>query len=109
MKVLAILTLMPEAELGRLRAELASELRGSWELYASGILREVYATEDPKRVVFVLEADTAAAARRQLASLPLIAAGMFKVECIELRPFINWSMLFAQRPAALADSAAQES
>jgi hypothetical protein len=96
MRVLVILTLMPEAELGTLRAELADELRGSWALYASGILREVYATEDPKRVVFVIEADDAAAARRQLAPLPLVAAGMFKIECIELRPFTNWSRLFAQ-------------
>jgi hypothetical protein len=95
MKVLAMLTLMPEAQLGTVRAELADELRGSWALYASGVLREAYATEDPKRVVFVMEADDAAAAKRQLAPLPLVAAGMFKLECLELRPFVNWSMLFA--------------
>jgi hypothetical protein len=96
MKVLALLSLVPEAQLGTVRAELANELRGSWALYASGSLREVYATEDPKRVVFVMEAEDAAAARRQLAPLPLVAAGMFNVECLELRPFVNWSMLFAQ-------------
>jgi hypothetical protein len=96
MKVLALLSLVPEAQLGTVRSELADELRGSWALYASGVLREVYATEDPKRVVFVMEAEDAAAARRQLAPLPLVAAGMFNVECLELRPFVNWSMLFAQ-------------
>jgi hypothetical protein len=96
MKVLALLSLVPETQLGTVRAELANELRGSWALYASGVLREVYATEDPKRVAFVMEAEDAAAARRQLAPLPLVAAGMFNVECLELRPFVNWSMLFAQ-------------
>jgi hypothetical protein len=96
MKVLALLSLVPDAPLGTVRAELADELRGSWALYASGALREVYATEDPKRVVFVMEAEDAAAARRQLAPLPLVAAGMFNVDCLELRPFVNWSMLFAQ-------------
>jgi hypothetical protein len=96
MKVLALLSLVPEAQLGTVRAELANELRGSWALYASGVLREVYATDDPKRVVFVMEAEDAAAASRQLAPLPLVAAGMFNVECLELRPFVNWSMLFAQ-------------
>jgi hypothetical protein len=60
------------------------------------VLREAYATEDPKRVVFVMEADDAAAAKRQLAPLPLVAAGIFELECLELRPFVNWSMLFAQ-------------
>jgi hypothetical protein len=96
MKVLALLSLVPEAQLGTVRSELADELRGSWALYASGVLREVYATDDPKRVAFVMEAEDAAAARRQLAPLPLVAAGMFNVECLELRPFVNWSMLFAQ-------------
>jgi len=96
MKVLAVLTLEPEAPPGTLRAELVGELRGSWALYASGVLREVYATEDPKRVVFVMEANDAAAAKRQLDPLPLVAAGMFKIEYLELRPFVNWSMLFAQ-------------
>lgn len=95
MKVLAVLTLMPEAKLETVRAELADELKASWALYASGVLREVYATEDPKRVVFVLEADDAAGAKRLLAPMPLVSAAMFKMEFVELRPFVNWSMLFA--------------
>jgi hypothetical protein len=78
MKILATLTLAPEAPLGTVRAALAGELKSS--LYASGVLREVYATEDPKRVVFVIEAEDAAAAKRQLAPLPLVAAGIFTIE-----------------------------
>jgi hypothetical protein len=96
MKVLAILTLKPEASLETVRAELANEIRGSWGLFASGVLREAYATEVQSRLVFVIEADNAAAAEHQLAPLPLIAAGMFKVEFLELRPFVNWSMLFTR-------------
>jgi hypothetical protein len=95
MKVLAMLTLTPQAKLETVRAELANELKTSWALYASGALREVYATEDPKRVVFVLEADDTAGAKRLLAPLPLVAAGFFTLEFVELRPFVNWSMLFA--------------
>jgi hypothetical protein len=95
MKVLAMLTLVPEAKLETVRMELSAELRGSWALYSSGVLREIYATEDSRRVVFVLEADNAAAAKRLLESLPLVAAGMFDMELAELRPFVNWSMLFS--------------
>jgi len=95
MKVLAVLTLLPEAALETVRAELVSELKASWALYASGALREVYATNDPKRVVFVLEANDAAGAKRLLAPLPLVAAAVFALELVELRPFVNWSMLFA--------------
>jgi hypothetical protein len=95
MKVLAIVTLMPEAPLDTVRAELVAELEGSWALYASGVLREVYATEDPNTVVFMVEAADAEAAKQILAPLPMIAAGMFKMEFLELRPFVNWSKLFA--------------
>jgi hypothetical protein len=95
MKILATLTVKPEANLEKLRAELADELRGSWALYACGALREVYATERPRRVVFVIEAADAAAARQLLAPLPWVAAGAFEIAFSELRPFVNWSMLFA--------------
>jgi hypothetical protein len=94
-KVLAILTKKPLASLETVRAELASEIRGSWGLFATGVLREAYATENPSRVVFVIEADDLAAAERHLARLPLVAAGIFLVELMELRPFVNWAILFA--------------
>jgi hypothetical protein len=58
-------------------------------------LREVYATESPAQVVFVLEAETAGDASLHLSTLPLVAAGSFDVKLIELRPFVNWSMLFS--------------
>jgi len=95
MKVLATLTLAPDAPLETVRAELAAELRGCWTLYASGVLREVYATEDPKRVIFIVETEGNEAARRVLATLPLVARGLFTIELLELRPFVNCAMLFA--------------
>jgi hypothetical protein len=69
---------------------------GSWRLFASGFLREAYATGAPTRVVFVLEAESSTAADTQLRKLPLVAQGRMLVELVELRPFVNWSMLFAQ-------------
>ncbi len=95
MKVLALVTLKPGTPLTEVRPQLLDELRGSWSLYRSGVLREVYATDSPTQVVFILEADTAAAASLQVSALPLVAAGLFDVQFIELRPFVNWSMLFS--------------
>jgi hypothetical protein len=94
MKVLAIVTLKPEVPIEKVRAELKNELQSSWALYASGIVREAYATELPTRIIFVIEADNAASAQRHLLSLPLVAAGMFQMDLTELRPFTNWSTLF---------------
>lgn len=95
MKILAIIEVKPGADMDRLRKELPQELQGSWKLFAGDVLREAYATASPGRVVFVLEAKDVAAAEDHLRGLPLVAAGMLRVELMELRPFVNWSMLFA--------------
>jgi hypothetical protein len=96
MKVLAIIDVAPGANMPELAKALPEEIKGSWGLNASGVLREAYATAKPTRVVFVLEADSAAAAEAHLGPLPLVAAGLMKVEYVELRPFVNWSALFAR-------------
>jgi hypothetical protein len=95
LKVLAIIEVAAEARPDHLRAGLIEELKASWDLFAAGALREAYATEAATRVVFVLEAFDAEDARRILGALPLIADGTFRVDLIELRPFRNWSLLFA--------------
>lgn len=95
MKILAIIEVVPGADMQKLRAEISHELKGSWSLFASGFLREAYATEAPTRVVFVIESESRAQAEAQLRTLPLVGAGLMKVELVELRPFVNWSLLFA--------------
>jgi len=95
MKVLAIIDVKPEADLESMRKELPHELQGSWQLFVRDVLREAYATPTPTRVVFVLEADGAPAAEAHLRGLTLVAAGLLHVELIELRPFMNWGLLFA--------------
>ncbi len=95
MKFLAVIDVAPGAPMDQIRSGLADELRAAWALFAKGALREAYATEVPTRVVFVLEADDAAQANADLRALPLVAAGLFRIELTELRPFANWSRLFA--------------
>lgn len=95
MKLLAIIDVAATADVSEIRAQLARELEASWALFAKGILREAYATEAPTRVVFVLEAGDRTQAEAQLRRLPLIASGSFSFALIELRPFVNWSRLFA--------------
>jgi len=94
MKVLAIIDVAPDAPMEIVREHLRDELEESWALFAAGVLREAYATSASTRVVFVLEADDAARAEELLRNLPLIAAGHLRLELMELRPFVNWSMLF---------------
>lgn len=96
MKVLVIVDVAPGADSHRVRAGLLEELRGSWRLYTEGVVREAYATAVPTRVVFVVEAESKVDAERRFAELPLVKAGLMTLEFIELRPFLNWSLLFAQ-------------
>lgn len=95
MKVLAVVEVAPGARMEDVRARLAAELRESWALFASGVLREAYATASPGCVVFMLEAEDAGHAEMQLRKLPLVAEGLLRLELTELRPFTNWSLLFA--------------
>jgi len=90
-----MLTLKSNVTADVVRAELASEIRGAWSLYAAGIIREAYASESPTRVIFIMESDGATGAERHLAQLPLVAKGLFDVQLHELRPFVNWSALFS--------------
>ena len=95
MKILAIIDVAPGTQMESVRAKLANELKGSWALFASSVLREAYATATPTRVVFVLEAEGAVHAEEHLRKLPLVAAGHLNFELVELRPFVNWSILFS--------------
>ena len=97
MRVLAIIEVAPNSSIDVIRAELENELREAWRLYSSGVLREAYATDAPTRVVFALEAQDMTRAEQSLRGLPLIASGLMRVSLVELRPFTNWSALFATK------------
>jgi len=94
MKILALITVAAGAGMDSIRNGLVDELKASWELYRSDVLREAYATQSPGRIAFVLEAQDAAHAAQILGRLPLVAAGCFTIDITELRPFGNWSLLF---------------
>ena len=98
MKFIALIEVAPHASLEQVRAELLQELKGSWALYTAGALREAYATDSPGRVVFVLESPDRGQAEAALQTLPLISAGHLRYELVELRPFVNWSLLFEPPP-----------
>jgi hypothetical protein len=95
MKVLAIVDLSATADRAEVFRRLNEELRESWRLFSEDVIREAYATGDPTRVVFVLEAVDPAAAEAALQRLPLVQIGYFTIQLIDLRPFANWSRLFA--------------
>lgn len=81
------------AEAGLLRAEAGRV----WQLYASGVIRELHFRADRRDAVLVLECDSVAAAWEALASLPLVASGVIRFELIPLVPYDGFARLFAEQ------------
>jgi hypothetical protein len=73
---------------------LKRESRRAWELYQSGVVRELYFRDDWPGAVLVLECDDLRAAEQALASLPLVSAGLIEFELIPLRPYPGFARLF---------------
>jgi muconolactone delta-isomerase len=77
---------------------LKAEARRAWELHQSGVLRELYFSADKQEAVLVLECDNAGEARRQLAELPLVRAGLIDFQVIPLAAYSGFERLFAPTP-----------
>ncbi len=98
MKLLALEREIADATEAQFQPHLRAEAARVWELYQAGVLREVYFRADRPAAVLVLECADAAEARRALASLPLVAAGLIEFELIPLRPYPGLARLFAAAP-----------
>ena len=73
----------------------AAEARRAWELHQAGAIRQLYFRQDRPAAVLVLECSDVEEARRLLATLPLVAAGLIDFELIPLRAYPGFARLFA--------------
>jgi muconolactone delta-isomerase len=96
MMLLALEREVPGATADRFQPLLKDEARQIWALQQSGALREIHFRTDRHTAVLVLECDSAEAARRLLAGLPLVAAGLIEFEILPLAPYDGLARLFAR-------------
>lgn len=73
---------------------LRSEAERVWELYQSGIIREIYFTQEGHQAVIILECANQIQAKNVLESLPLLQAGMIDFEILPLDPYTGFGRLF---------------
>ncbi|MCK6622560.1 MAG: superoxide dismutase [Calditrichaceae bacterium] len=97
MKILAI-----EYEKAGVRAEefaphLKAEAARLWELYQSGIVRELYFRQDRHSAVLILECPGIKEAEEVLNTLPLVTEGLITFEIIPLIPYPGFSRLFGDK------------
>jgi hypothetical protein len=96
MKILAI---EKEAE-GVTEADFAPHMKAeamrAWELYQSGVFREMYFTEgDDPIAVIMMECDSVEEAKKALDTLPLVKAGLISFELMQLVAYPGFARLFA--------------
>jgi hypothetical protein len=65
-----------------------------WELYQSGVIRELYFRGDRSDAILILECADEGEAQQVLDSLPLVQAGLITFEVIPLVPYPGFGRLF---------------
>ena len=95
MKFLALENEIPGAAPSRFGPLLKPEAVRVWELYKSGLIRELYFRADRSEAVLVLECTDLEQAREAMASLPLVQEGLIAFEIIPLVPYPGFARLFS--------------
>lgn len=95
MKFLCLDIPQPGATMEKYEPHMLNEVRHGWQLYKSGVIRDIYFRQDRPGVAIFAEADSIEAAKTALAEFPLAKAGLIDWDGIPLGPFTNWELLFA--------------
>jgi hypothetical protein len=96
MRILALEIEKPEASPEGFQPLLQEEARKVWELQQEDFIREIYFRADRTSAVLLLECQDVEEAKRKLAELPLVSAGLIDFELIPLIPYPGYSRLFAE-------------
>lgn len=77
---------------------LRREATEVWSLQKQGIIRDIWFTTQGRNAVVMLECMNAAEARRHLATLPLVQAGLIDFTILELSPYDGYDRIFSTGP-----------
>jgi hypothetical protein len=96
MKILALEVETEATKPEQFAPHLQAEARRVWELYQTGILRELYFRGDRSEAVLILECLDTNEAQHVLESLPLVQAGLIHFDVIPLVPYPGFARLFGK-------------
>ena len=94
MKILALEVEIEGVKPEQFTPHLEAEARHAWELYQSGVLRELYFRGDRSEAVLILECPGVQEAQQVLATTPLVQAGLIRFDVIPLSPYPGFARLF---------------
>lgn len=96
MKILAIEKELPGIKADDFKPHLKTEASEAWELYQSGIIREMYFRQDQAIAVLILECTDTREAQEVLNTLPLVKERLITFDIIPLIPYPGFSRLFSK-------------
>ena len=95
MKILVLPKRREGVPLEKMQPHFTAEIQAVWDLYAQGVVRELYTRADqPGAAILTVESPSVAEAQQTLGKLPLVAMNMLDLDFIPLAPFTNLSRLF---------------
>ena len=97
MKILALEKDVPGTTDDQFKPYLKAEATRAWELYQSGIIRELYFRADPEEAVLLLECSNVDEAESALNTLPLVRVGLISFETIPLKAYPGFARLFSSQ------------
>jgi hypothetical protein len=95
MKFLAIEHEIPGIPKDRFQPLLKTEAACLWELYQSGLVRELYFRNDRSEAVLVLECNDLEHAQTVISTLPLVREELITFEIIPLVAYPGFGRLFS--------------
>ena len=96
MKILAMEKEVPGVTGEDFKPHLKAEAARVWELYQTGVFRELYFRADQHEAVLILECTDIKEAHEVLNTLPLVKEGLITFDVIPLVPYPGFSRLFAE-------------
>jgi muconolactone delta-isomerase len=93
-KILAMESEVDGVRPEQFKPHLKAEASRVWELYQSGVIRELYFRGDRSDAILILECADEGEAQQVLDSLPLVQAGLITFEVIPLVPYPGFGRLF---------------
>ena len=96
MKILAMEKEIEGTKPEQFTSHLKAEATSIWELYQSGVIREMYFLQERPEAVLILECANGHEAQQTLDQLPLVQAGLIRFEVIPLVPYPGFARLFSK-------------
>ena len=96
MKILALEHELPNVTVEQFQQYAVAEARQAWDLYQTGILREMYFRTDRDEAVLVLECESVNEAQAALSTLPFVQNKLIEFELIPLKAYPGFERLFTK-------------